>query len=1309
MQKAKTNIGKSKKASIKLRATKRLMRDLAEIQANPVPGVAALPLENNIFTWHANVKGPSDTPWEQGIFHMVFRFPDDYPDSPPALTLSTKIEHPCVSGNSVCLDLLQKTDSTTPYQGWSPAYSVQTILIQLQAFLFEATATVALSNISNPKLYDQKKKEWESGVLWSVEQSLNYQDKTVKHHPPRKPWPPLPETEEIKVVSLNETEIAKNELVCFYTRQNFEEDCIGVGISYSKNLRTGEIKSIQSSLDLISLRAFMNHKLRLSSFNTRFSHWLPIYINGDHGKKAMYLAERSISIICTGNHFNFKPSMVLEIFPKIMSTMVVEVTSGKTHASIKALKGYCWFQRMFLNFVATYPELKKQCEETISSFIKDEKKRHKDVVPNLGEFLQLMTVTDFTWKDIKDAYIEESFIRNVFWILNKYPELENEKHNEFTDDDRLKYSYQVSKTSQKLLFFNIFYMENLAHPEKQTLLDIAKAYDANFGKPSIMIEELFFKAIEDISKIESYEEFFKTLGTPLSKESICETLIKSIKQSKDKGYHGNNTTVLTPEEYAKLQQNNSLESYLVKGTDGNLTLMDDEKKWKELTAQKFQINDLPEYLKDHTSPWKSYYLQNFLEETISELNDVPDFQKFHSILNYGADLITRLEIQMFNPTNITSRYLFLTIIIEKLKKLDTLCITKGESGLGVKGFKALIKGLSKNQGSFHSLILEYCDIDSESLKELTKGQVISGNLSKLSLKGNPLGDQGAINLAQFLRQHKMLPHLEELDLSECKIGNNGAKAIAEALLVKRELKILKMTRNLCSTGMDDIFKNLAYSTTIKQIDFSRSTGGLINGGSDSLSKLLDLTVSLEDLNLWKVAGMNFGTSFYKPLKENSTIKRIDLAETNFNGNLLTYLGEALSKNTTVETLHLERNGITGTHLYGMLKELEKWYGKLRVKELYLTGNNLSSISNWYDMRNYLGDLIKISPNLTILEMDECQLNKQTLESLSEALNPKSKIPLKVLKMRGNKQIGKFGLKPLAEQLKNNTQLELLDLSGCELGVQGASFIATILEENKSITELNLFGNFVETEGGILISKALQKNSTLKSLDLGLNRLRARGSGFIAELFTVNTTLESIGLKHNHIPDKFGVKITKSIIENKKSPLKKISLAGNFLTIPIRSEISLAFAMSGRNIEFDLSKLVENKDPEKQERTVYITPLPMGITEQQIKKLFYSTKCGVCLNVSIYKHKTKKSFTEGKYAFVEFAHVDSVKLACQLIHKKKNNLASNEIRITKAGVQDKEAAEKKKGVSTSVRINETSRMRGGMRGGRGSRREIRRGS
>jgi hypothetical protein len=39
-------------------AIRALMRDLKEIEKNPLPLVSALPLEDNMFIWHCNLKGP---------------------------------------------------------------------------------------------------------------------------------------------------------------------------------------------------------------------------------------------------------------------------------------------------------------------------------------------------------------------------------------------------------------------------------------------------------------------------------------------------------------------------------------------------------------------------------------------------------------------------------------------------------------------------------------------------------------------------------------------------------------------------------------------------------------------------------------------------------------------------------------------------------------------------------------------------------------------------------------------------------------------------------------------------------------------------------------------------------------------------------------------------------------------------------------------------------------------------------------------------------------------------------------------------
>src|SRR5690606_38036526 len=131
-------------------------------------------------------------------------------------------------------------------------------------------------------------------------------------------------------------------------------------------------------------------------------------------------------------------------------------------------------------------------------------------------------------------------------------------------------------------------------------------------------------------------------------------------------------SVLSPEEFAKKNKTQDLDDMLVKDKDGNLTLITDETKWKHLCEERWGLTELPEYLLQADNPWRRYYLQNNLQDFVAKLNDVPDFKLFYKLLDLGAEYVTRLEIQIFNPTNIKSRYFFLTAILQKLKKLDTL-------------------------------------------------------------------------------------------------------------------------------------------------------------------------------------------------------------------------------------------------------------------------------------------------------------------------------------------------------------------------------------------------------------------------------------------------------------------------------------------------------------------------------------------------------------------------------------------------------------------------------------------------------------
>ena len=119
-------------------SARRLQKDLKELEDCTIPlvGVTARPLSSSLYIWHGNLRGPAGTPYEGGVFHIQIVFPQNYPVSPPTIILFTPITHPNVlGGTNICLDILDVNQKQI-YQGWTSAYTVEAILIQLQSFLF---------------------------------------------------------------------------------------------------------------------------------------------------------------------------------------------------------------------------------------------------------------------------------------------------------------------------------------------------------------------------------------------------------------------------------------------------------------------------------------------------------------------------------------------------------------------------------------------------------------------------------------------------------------------------------------------------------------------------------------------------------------------------------------------------------------------------------------------------------------------------------------------------------------------------------------------------------------------------------------------------------------------------------------------------------------------------------------------------------------------------------------------------------------------------------------------------------------------
>ena len=140
-------------------ALKRITKELAELAKDPPANCSAGPIDDDMYHWQATIVGPSDSPYQGGLFFLNIHFPIDYPFKPPKVTFITKIYHPNINSNGgICLDILKDQ--------WSPALTISTVLLSISSLLTDPNPDDPLvpdiANLfkSNRKQYNENAKEW---------------------------------------------------------------------------------------------------------------------------------------------------------------------------------------------------------------------------------------------------------------------------------------------------------------------------------------------------------------------------------------------------------------------------------------------------------------------------------------------------------------------------------------------------------------------------------------------------------------------------------------------------------------------------------------------------------------------------------------------------------------------------------------------------------------------------------------------------------------------------------------------------------------------------------------------------------------------------------------------------------------------------------------------------------------------------------------------------------------------------------------------------------------------------------------------
>jgi len=164
-------------------SSKLLQNQFKKIQSEPVEGIAVELNNDNLFEWRVFIEGPKDTFYENGIFQLLMKFPNDYPMSPPVVQFTSEFWHPNVyTDGKVCISILHppghdEMSGELPEERWLPTQTVTTILLSIISLL-------SAPNISSPANVDASV-EWrkeKEAYRKRIAQLVEKANKTVPEH-----------------------------------------------------------------------------------------------------------------------------------------------------------------------------------------------------------------------------------------------------------------------------------------------------------------------------------------------------------------------------------------------------------------------------------------------------------------------------------------------------------------------------------------------------------------------------------------------------------------------------------------------------------------------------------------------------------------------------------------------------------------------------------------------------------------------------------------------------------------------------------------------------------------------------------------------------------------------------------------------------------------------------------------------------------------------------------------------------------------------------------------------------------------------
>ena len=495
-------------------ALKRISNDLKELSKCPLEGIGIASIDNDPLKYVINMELMSG-PYQGYKVQLLMTLSENYPINPPKILIYPNQEignnyhhhiYSCNYGNAYyyrfCINFLENEfgmNTNEEYSGWNPAYTISSILLQVQNF------------ISDPDLHripDQAQVDNLMKSLVTYQRPFFDGEKNVIHTW-RNPFPKMYYSgsngkkmeldedmeneikEERKEIIDRRKEIIKENLTCYFFRENYIDNqniLLGYPIVQTKSLYGKDKIELNPIPQLLTYEAFQmqtsntqsNNNYNIFAYessqsrikaanNQYYNNWLPIYVNEDHYKKNLDTIKNAIKAI--KNEPQFLPEQIFDIFPIILNKMIIGIFNGKSIVSTSYITCYFHYVLLFKRLCKEYQEeYNFYVDKKLSLITMNDYEVNKKIVADIGDFFMLIFLSnkDMTSPEmikIKSVLIEEFLIRQTYWMFHgpDCKDIMKSKVNSLSNNVKLNDDIYLEKFHKdpnfKMRFLDIFNKE----------------------------------------------------------------------------------------------------------------------------------------------------------------------------------------------------------------------------------------------------------------------------------------------------------------------------------------------------------------------------------------------------------------------------------------------------------------------------------------------------------------------------------------------------------------------------------------------------------------------------------------------------------------------------------------------------------------------------------------------------------------------------------------------------------------------------------------------------------------------------------